>query len=199
MEDLSKFCCQNKDCPDYGRYGLNNLTVCGRFGRHKHIRLLYCRTCKYRFSERKGTPLFRLRLDDETMASVFNHISEGCGVRKTSRLVGVHRDTVAKYRSAAGGQVKELYQELIANNNHHKKIPEDKTLPLVNKKDSPRYENHLEESKPIDRQSLPDATSDPEELKRSIFLEHKKVLLPQLSDVNKENKEIVSDSKDITG
>ena len=199
MEDLAKFCCQNKDCPDYGKYGLNNLTVCGWFGKHKHIRLLYCRTCRYRFSERKGTPLFGLRLDDETMASVFNHISEGCGVRKTSRLVGVHRDTVAKYRSAAGGQVKELYQELIANNNHHKKIPEDKPLPLVDKKDSPCYENHLEESKQIDNHSRPDAAPTPEELKRSIFLEQKKVLLSQVSSAGQENEEIVSDSKENVG
>jgi len=114
MEDLAKFCCQNKDCPDYGKRGLENLTVCGRYGKNKQFRLLYCRTCKERFSERKGTPLFGARLDTETIASVLDHVSEGCGVRKTSRLVGVHRDTVTRYILAAGGHAKQLHDELVA-------------------------------------------------------------------------------------
>ena len=52
MTDLKKFCCQNPDCPDYGKFGLNNLTVCAKFGKQDRIRLLYCRTCHERFSER---------------------------------------------------------------------------------------------------------------------------------------------------
>jgi len=100
---LAKFCCQNKKCPDYGKRGLENLTVCGWYGKNKQFRLLYCRTCQKRFSERKGTPFFGARLDTETIVSVLAHVSEGCGVRKTSRLTGVHRDTVKRYILAAGG------------------------------------------------------------------------------------------------
>ena len=58
-EDLSRFCCQHPECPDYGQRGHGNLTVCGHYGKAQQHRLLYCRTCKARFSERKGTPLFR--------------------------------------------------------------------------------------------------------------------------------------------
>jgi LacI family transcriptional regulator len=57
-EDLSRFCCQNPDCPDHGRRGAGNLTVCARYGKDQRRRMLYCRSCKARFSERKGTPLF---------------------------------------------------------------------------------------------------------------------------------------------
>jgi transposase-like protein len=114
MEAPSKFCCQNKKCPDYGKRGAKNLTVCGWFGKNRHIRLLYCRTCKQRFSERKGTPLFRMKLDKEKAISVLKHISEGCGVRKTSRLVGVHRDTVTRYGLAAGGHAEAIHDELVA-------------------------------------------------------------------------------------
>src|SRR5690349_2287551 len=64
-EDLSRSCCQNPDCPDHGQRGLGNLTACSRYGKHKHIRLLYCRTCRYRFSERKGTPLFGSQLPQD--------------------------------------------------------------------------------------------------------------------------------------
>lgn len=114
MEDLAKFCCQNKDCPDYGKRALENLTLCGWYGKNKQFRLLYCRTCKQRFSERKGTPLFGARLDNEKLLWVLDHLSEGCGVRKTSRLVGVHRDTVTRYILAAGEHAKELHDELVA-------------------------------------------------------------------------------------
>ena len=114
MEDLAKFCCQNKHCPDYGKRGRENLTVCGWYGRNKQFRLLYCRTCKKRFSERKGTPLFGARLDHEKLLSVLDHLSEGCGVLKTSRLVGVHRDTVTRYILAAGEHAQKLHDELVA-------------------------------------------------------------------------------------
>jgi len=114
MQALSKFCCQNKKCSDYGKRNANNLSVCGRFGKNDHIRLLYCRTCKSRFSERKGTPLFGLRLSEKKMISLLEHISESCGVRKTSRLVGVHRDTVTRYILAAGEHAKTLHDNLVA-------------------------------------------------------------------------------------
>ena len=67
MQALSKFCCQNKKCPDFGKRGANNLTVCGWYGKNSHIRLLYCRTCKKRVSEQKSTPLFGLRLPEGKM------------------------------------------------------------------------------------------------------------------------------------
>jgi hypothetical protein len=96
MDDLSRFCCQSIDCPDYGKRGAGNLTVCGHFGKAGRICLLYCRTCHSRFSERKGTPFFGARLSDEKVLSVLQHIQEGCGVRKTGRLVGVNTGTVSR-------------------------------------------------------------------------------------------------------
>jgi len=114
MQALSKFCCQNKKCPDYGKRGANNLTVCGKFGKNDHIRLLYCRTCKQRFSERKGTPLFRMKLDQKKAVSLLEHISESCGVRKTGRMIGVNKNTVMRYSRLAGEHAKMLHDELLA-------------------------------------------------------------------------------------
>jgi hypothetical protein len=96
MDELSRFCCQNTQCTDYGKRGAGNLTACMRFGKEKRLRLLYCRTCHARCSERKGTPLFAARLPEATVHSVLEHLAEGCGIRKTSRLVGVSRGTVAR-------------------------------------------------------------------------------------------------------
>ena len=112
-EDLSRFCCQNTDCPDHGKRGLGNLTACSRYGKHKHIRLLYCRTCRYRFSERKGTPLFGSQLPQDKALSVFQHIADRNGVRATSRLVGVAPNTVVRYSRLAGGHARALHDEFV--------------------------------------------------------------------------------------
>jgi transposase-like protein len=113
MDDLSTFCCQNQDCVDYGQRGLGNLTVCARYGRHQR-RLLYCKSCQARFSERKGTPLFHARLPEDKAIAVLAHIAEGCGVRKTGRLVGVNKDTVVRYSLLAGHHAHQLHDELVA-------------------------------------------------------------------------------------
>ena len=113
MEDLSRFCCQNSKCPDYGKRGGGNLSVCDHYGPNKQRRMLRCATCKTRFSERKGTVLFGATLPEEKILSVLEHIDEGCGVRATGRLVGVHRDTVIRYSRLAGNHAQQVHDELL--------------------------------------------------------------------------------------
>jgi LacI family transcriptional regulator len=114
MDDLSRFCCLNPACPDVSKRAAGNLTVCGSYGKHETFRLLYCRTCRARFGERKGTPLFNSRLPSAKSLSVLEHVAEGCGVRQTSRLVKVNRGTVGRLSKLAGGQAKALHDELVA-------------------------------------------------------------------------------------
>ena len=123
MEDLTRFCCQNPDCPDYGKRGKDNLRVCFRYGLGKQRRLLACRTCQIRFSERKGTPLFDTRLSEEKAISILQHLAESCGVRKTGRLVGVNKDTVVRYSVLAGGHARQLHDELVAFSPQHQRSP----------------------------------------------------------------------------
>jgi LacI family transcriptional regulator len=113
MDDLRLFCCQNRDCADYGQRGHGNLSVCMRYGPHQR-RLLYCKTCKARFSERKGTPLFDARLPDDKVVSLLEHIAEGCGVRQTGRLCRVNKNTVLRYSLLAGDHAEQLHDELVA-------------------------------------------------------------------------------------
>jgi transposase-like protein len=114
MDDLARFCCQNSDCPAYGQRNVGNLSACARYGKHGHIRLLYCNACKYRFSERKGTPLFHTHLPEEKARSVLQHLSEGCGVRQTGRLVDVHRNSVSRLAKMAGTHAHDAHDELVA-------------------------------------------------------------------------------------
>ena len=113
-DDLGRFCCLNPDCPDYGKRGHGNLTVPMRYGPNKARRLLRCSTCKARFSERKGTPLFDARLPTDTAAAVLAHVAEGIGTRKTARLTGAHPDTVTRYVRLAGDHAEKLHDELVA-------------------------------------------------------------------------------------
>jgi len=52
-------------------------------------------------------------LPREKLVSVLGHVSEGCGVRSTSRLTKVHRDTVSHYIRAAGDHAQQLHDELV--------------------------------------------------------------------------------------
>jgi len=113
MDDLNRFCCLNPDCSDYGRRGHGNLTVPARYGTERR-RVLRCSTCKTRFSERKGTPLFDARLPTAKAVAILAHVAEGNGTRKTARLTDVHPDTVTRYIRKAGEHAAALHDELVA-------------------------------------------------------------------------------------
>jgi transposase-like protein len=112
-DDLAGFCCQNPDCDSYGQRGEDNLLVIDHYGKARH-RLLYCRLCKARFSEFRGTPLFKSRLPHEKALAVLEHLAEGCGVRQTARLVGVNKDTVTRLALLAGEHARAAHDESVA-------------------------------------------------------------------------------------
>ena len=106
MDDLSTFCCLNSQCPDRGKRDAGNLHVVDRYGPDKARRLLRCRTCQARFSERKGTALFA--------STLLHHVHEGCGVRQTARLCGVSRGTVARLALKEGHHSHQLHDHKVA-------------------------------------------------------------------------------------
>jgi transposase-like protein len=113
-DDLSRSCCLNPDCPLHGQRNAGNLSVRGRYGKQRHIRLLLRKACGSRFSGRKGTPLSHSCLPPEKAISVLGHLIEGNGVRQTERLVGVHRDTVMRLARKAGQHARDAHDELVA-------------------------------------------------------------------------------------
>jgi hypothetical protein len=114
MVPIEHFCCQNSRCPDAGARGGGNLYFRGWSGKGRRIRLVYGRTCKRSFSERKGTVLEHARLPDDKALAVLKHIQEGCGTRATSRLVDVDKNTVTRYLALAGARAEERHDELVA-------------------------------------------------------------------------------------
>jgi IS1 family transposase/transposase-like protein len=146
MDDLSRFCCLNSRCPDLGRRDAGNLTVTGRLGKTQQYRLLYCRTCRARFSERKGTPLYRAHLPEDKVLSILDHVHEGCGVLKTARLVKVHPDTVSRYSRAAGEHSRAAHDDLVARSPETRELQMDEKWSFVAKK-----EKNCDEDDPEDR------------------------------------------------
>lgn len=114
MIPIEQFCCQNSDCPQAGVRGGENLYFRGWSGKSRRIRLVYCRTCKRSFSERKGTALEQARLPDEKALAILKHLREGCGTRATGRLVEVDKNTVTRYLAKAGAHAEKLHDELVA-------------------------------------------------------------------------------------
>jgi hypothetical protein len=121
-DDLSRFCCQNPDCPRYGERGGGNLSACDRFAQANH-RLLYCSASKARFSEFKGTPLFNSKLPHDEVLAILEHLAEGCGVRQTARLVGVNKDTVTRLAWLAVAHAEATHDELVAFSPRHPRGP----------------------------------------------------------------------------
>ena len=114
MHPIEHFCCQNKACPDQGQRGHGNLYFRGWSGKGQRIRMVYCRTCKQSFSERKGTALEDARLPQDKALALLEHLREGCGTRATSRLVKVDKNTVTRYLRRAGPHGQKLHHELVA-------------------------------------------------------------------------------------
>jgi transposase-like protein len=111
---IERFFCHNPACPDHGKRGNGNVYFRGWSGRDRKIRMVYCRTCKKSHSERKGTAFERSRLPTDKAVAVLDHVREGVGVRATSRLTGVSRDTISRYVAMAGDQSRGLHDELVA-------------------------------------------------------------------------------------
>lgn len=90
------------------------MRVCGYYGKAQPIRLLDCCSCKARFSERTGTPLFRCGLPEEKALDVIGHPADRNGVRATARRVGVTPSTVVRFCRLVGAHAQQLPDELVA-------------------------------------------------------------------------------------
>lgn len=120
MRPIEEFCCPNSRCPEHGQRGKGNLRLHGWSSKKQQLRLLFCRTCKSYFSERKGTPLWHCRLPEAKALTVLAHVAEGCGVRQTARLVQVNKNTACRLTALAGGHARRLHDELVAFSPSHR-------------------------------------------------------------------------------
>ncbi len=85
--------CPNRKCSDFGKKGHANLTCYGIYGLQQ-TKLLCCRTCGTRFSERRNTLFFGLHSAEDTIKRVIRCWAEGKSIRVTAKQIGISKDTV---------------------------------------------------------------------------------------------------------
>lgn len=109
---VEQICCVNEQCPDKGLYAKGNLSV--RKGKGSaRWRILRCSACKSEFSERKGTALWGTRMTPEKASAIAEHLQEGCGIRKTARLVKVSTDGVTAMAVRLGLHAKRFHDQQV--------------------------------------------------------------------------------------
>ena len=111
MELADNFC-PHQECPDYGKKGQGNLSCYCTYG-PRQTKLLYCRTCGSRFSERRNTLFFGLHTDEDTIEQVVRYLAEGKSIRVTARLLGINKDTVHRIYARAGIHCERVLAELM--------------------------------------------------------------------------------------
>ena len=102
----------NSSCPDRGKQNNGNLKVRNGKGGIRW-RILRCSSCQEEFSERKGTALWGTKMSTEKVEAIANHLKEGCGIRKTSRLVGASKDGVTSIAIRLGLHAQSLHDTLV--------------------------------------------------------------------------------------
>lgn len=91
--NIWEFFCPNERCGDYGKRGHGNIVLYDMYGKSKR-KLLKCRTCNSRFSERKKTFFFGLHTEEGKIREVISNLLEGKSFREVAVEVGLDKDTV---------------------------------------------------------------------------------------------------------
>jgi len=89
------FFCPNELCNDYGRKGLGNIVVFNRYGRDGR-RLLRCKTCNFKFSERRNSFFFGLHTKESKIQEVIQYLLDGKSFRQAAATAGIDKDTVLR-------------------------------------------------------------------------------------------------------
>jgi transposase-like protein len=90
---LHDFFCPNESCEDHGKKGLGNIIVNHTYGKDKR-KLLKCKTCNFRFSERRSTFFFGLHTKEPKIKEVILYLLEGMSFREAAIASDLDKDTV---------------------------------------------------------------------------------------------------------
>jgi len=113
MQELEKYFCTNPSCKDYGISGIGNINVHFSYGKHER-RMLYCTTCKARFSETKCTAFFGTKYSPEIVGDIIRITAEGNGVRATARMLGLDKNAVNRVILKAGQHCERVLRNLLS-------------------------------------------------------------------------------------
>jgi transposase-like protein len=107
--------CPFERCADHKIKGKGNIIFIRKYGSGETQNLFKCTTCLRTFSERRGTPLFECHLPEEKVYLILKCLSEGNGIRATSRIVGVSKDTVGSIINRIGDHIENVTETLMTD------------------------------------------------------------------------------------
>jgi len=112
--EFSRAYCPNRNCRDYRKRGGGNITLCDHYGKRGR-KLLRCKTCNYRFSERKGSIFFGLHTDEKTIGKTLRCLAEGKSIRETARAIGIDKDTVYRIFERVRAHYERILNSLLTD------------------------------------------------------------------------------------
>ncbi len=89
------FFCPNESCNDHGKKGLGNIVIYDRYGKNRR-KLLKCKTCNSKFSERRSSFFFGLHTKETTIKEVIHHLLDGMSFREAAIASDLDKDTVQR-------------------------------------------------------------------------------------------------------
>ncbi len=138
--------CPNPRCSEYEKQDNGNVGFLYRYSK-KPTQLMYgCQACETKFSLRRHTPLFGLKMEDETFFSIVRCLGEGCGVRETARIMEVKPDTVLSVARRMGRHVAHVMDHFLREL-WPKEVQLDELWSFIRKK-----EGHLSELEALERE-----------------------------------------------
>jgi len=127
--------CPYENCKNYHKIGKDNIVFIRKYGEDEHMNLFQCKTCNRTFSERKGTPLFGIKLPEEKFYQVIRCLVEGNGTRATGRIVGCTKDTVTSVIKRVGKHFDAISKVMI-DRYHLEECQLDELWSFIQKKKS---------------------------------------------------------------
>jgi len=100
--------CPNPSCPATGQIGEGNINIHSRSPERYR-----CNVCQKTFGARKGTPFYRRRTPEATIAMVLTLVAYGCPIAAIEAAFGFQRRSVQQWVDAAGEHCERIHEHLV--------------------------------------------------------------------------------------
>lgn len=108
--NLQEIFCPNLDCPARGQRGRGNLSV-----HSLKEKRCYCAVCDKTFSVSKGSILYRLKTDPQTVLLVIALLAYGCPLQAIVMAFGYDERTVKGWWQRAGRHCQAVHEHLVGS------------------------------------------------------------------------------------
>ena len=106
--------CPHRCCTYYGIRDMNihALVSNGWRGKNEKIRQWKCQACGCKFSDRRNTPLYRLKSASQLVAQVMTAMAEGVDVSAATRIFKFHHTTISRWLTRSGQHSQQLHEHI---------------------------------------------------------------------------------------